>query len=344
MKFDWKFYLGLVIGFLFLYLSLKGFRYAEFIEQIENINWYLIVLSVIIYYLTYVSRVLRWRYLTEPIKEKMSFRNLFSAIAIGFGANNMLPMRLGELVRAYALGKIEKVSAGSVLATVVIERVFDSLAVICLVVILLLGPTSEQFSEYNQALRMAGYSSLVFLVFIVGFLVLLERKTDKAINLMSFFVRPVSKKLQEKMERFLVSFAAGIDVLYRGGALLMIVIYSILTWALIIFFYYTIINSFSFGSDIPFSASVAVVVFIAFASVIPAPPGYVGTFEVGGIAALMIYGLAKTQAAGVVIVMHALNIFPAIIMGLIFLWLDKISLVEASRVSADKIDGAGSEQ
>jgi glycosyltransferase 2 family protein len=344
MKFDWKFYLGLVIGFLFLYLSLKGFRYAEFIEQIESINWYLIVLSVIIYYLTYVSRVLRWRYLTAPIKEGMSFRNLFSAISIGFGANNMLPFRLGELARAYALGKIEKVSAGSVLATVVIERVFDGMAVIGLVVIILLGPTSEHFSEHNQALRTAGYSSLVFLIFIVGFLVLLEKKTDKAIKLMSFFVRPVSKKLQDKMEKFLISFAAGIDVLYRGGALLMIVLYSILTWVLIIFFYYTIILSFSFGSDIPFSASVAVVVFIAFASVIPAPPGYVGTFEAGGIAALMIYGLAKTQAAGVVIVMHALNIFPAIIMGLVFLWLDKISLAEASRVSADEIEGVGKKE
>jgi len=340
MKLDWKFYLGLVIGSLFLFLSLKGFKYVEFLEQIKMVNWYLLILSVVIYYLTYVSRVLRWRYLTDPIKDGMSFRNLFSAIAIGFGANNMLPMRLGELARAYALGKIEKVSAGSVLATVVIERVFDTIAVIALVVIILLGPASEQFSKYEGALRTAGYSSLVFLIFIVGFLVLLEKKTDKAIKLMSFFIRPLSKKLQEKMGRFLISFAAGIGVLYRGGALLMVVLYTVLTWALIALFYYTIIISFPLGSDLPFSASIAVVVFIAFASVIPAPPGYVGTFEVGGISALMIYGLAKYQAAGVVIVMHALNIFPAIIMGLIFLWLDKISLVEASRVSADEIEGA----
>ncbi|MBN1572510.1 MAG: flippase-like domain-containing protein [Deltaproteobacteria bacterium] len=344
MKLDWKFYLGLIIGFTFLFFSLRGFDYVEFYDQLKRVNWFFIILSVFIYYLTYVSRVLRWRYLTLPIKE-MSFRNLFSGIAIGFGANNMLPMRLGELIRAYALGKIEKVRAGSVLATVVIERVFDGMAVIALLVVIFFGAdSSERFGENREILRTAGYSSLAFLVFMVGFLVLLERKTDRMGRLAGIFFRPLSRKLQERMERFVKSFAAGLDVLYRGGALLMIVFYTILTWLLITFFYYTIILSFPVEVEFAFSAAIAVVVFIAFASVIPAPPGYVGTFEVGGISALMIYGLAKSDAAGVVLVMHALNIFPAIIMGLIFLWLDKMSLAEVSRVSVYGIEGEGGKE
>ncbi len=341
MKLDWKFYLGLVIGFTFLFFSLKGFDFVEFYDQLKRVNWLLILLSVVLYYLTYVSRVLRWRYLTLPIKE-MGFRNLFSAIAIGFGANNMFPMRLGELIRAYALGKIENVKAGSVLATVVIERVFDGMAVIAFLAVILLGADpSERFAENREVLRTAGYSSLAFLVFMVGFLVLLDKQTERARRLVGLFFRPFTKKLQEKVEGFVTSFAAGIDVLYRGGALLMVVFHTILTWLTITFFYYTIILSFPVDVEFAFSAAVAVVVFLAFATAIPAPPGYVGTFEVGGISALMIYGLAKSEAAGVVLVMHALNVFPAIIMGLIFLWLDKMSLAEVSRVSVDKIEGEG---
>lgn len=341
MKLDWKFYLGLFIGLFFLFISLKGFDYVEFYEQLKRVNWLLILLSLVLYYMAYVSRVLRWRYLMLPIKE-IGFRNLFSAIAIGFGANNMLPMRLGELIRAYALGKIEKVRAGSVLATVVIERVFDGMAVIAFLATIFLGANStEQFGENRDILRTAGYSSLAFLMFMVGFLVLLEKKTESAKRLAGLFFRPLSKRVQERVEGFVASFAAGLDVLYRGGALLMIVFYTILTWVIIAFFYYVIILSFPVEIELTFSAAVAVVVFIAFASAIPAPPGYVGTFEIGGISALMIYGLTKGEAAGVVLVMHALNIFPAIVMGLIFLWLDKMSLAEVSRVSVDKIEEAG---
>ena len=88
MKLDWKFYLGLGIGAFFLYLALRRLDYTALWAAFFLIRWPIIVLSVFLYYLTYLIRTIRWRYLAMPIK-KMRLRTIFSAVAIGFGANNM---------------------------------------------------------------------------------------------------------------------------------------------------------------------------------------------------------------------------------------------------------------
>jgi uncharacterized membrane protein YbhN (UPF0104 family) len=95
MKLDYKFYLGLLVGAVFLYLALHKVDFVEMALVFSHIRWPLIVVALVLYYLTYVTRMFRWKPLYAPSRKQIP--QPFSAIAIGFGANNMFPVRLGEL-------------------------------------------------------------------------------------------------------------------------------------------------------------------------------------------------------------------------------------------------------
>src|SRR5262249_49776204 len=76
-------------------------------------------------------RALRWRHLTGTIRP-MPRAALFRAVAVGFMANNIFPLRIGELVRVGFLARETRAPAAAVLATVVLERVIDGLSVLAM--------------------------------------------------------------------------------------------------------------------------------------------------------------------------------------------------------------------
>jgi uncharacterized protein (TIRG00374 family) len=335
MKLDYKFYLGLLVGALFLYLALRKVDFAQMVLVFSHIRWSLIIAALVLYYMTYVTRMFRWKLLMAPIKDS-GYRNLFSGIAIGFGANNMFPVRLGELIRSYALAKMEHVRTSSVLATVVIERVFDILTVLGMLVVVFFCVTfPEGYGKFMVGLRAAGIASLVAMALFLAFLVLLEKNRDKALVIIRFFSRPLPERFRPRIESMMTSFADGLNVLYHGRKLVGVVFFSILTWLVIAAFYWVIL--FSFGISLPFMAAIFVSVLLAFAVALPAPPGYIGTFHAAARYALVFYALPVSEAAGVGIVMHAMNFIPAIAGGLLFIWLDKMSFAEMTHVKQEEM-------
>jgi uncharacterized protein (TIRG00374 family) len=321
MKLDYKFYLGLFVGAVFLYLALRKVDFAEMLLVFSRIRWSLIIVSLVLYYLTYMTRMFRWKLLMAPIKDTR-YRNLFSAVAIGFGANNMFPVRLGELIRAYALAKMEKVRTSSVLATVVVERVFDILTVLgMLVVVFFFVSFPKGYEEFMVGLRAAGIISLAAMAGVITFLVLLEKNRKRALVVVGFFTKILPARLRDRIESMVLAFADGLDILYHGRKLVGVVLFSILTWLVIAAFYWAIL--FSFEITLPFAVA------------LPAPPGYIGTFHAAARYALVFFGLPASEAAGVGIVMHALNFIPAIAGGLLFIWLDKMSFAEMTHVQEE---------
>jgi uncharacterized protein (TIRG00374 family) len=335
MKLDYKFYLGLLVGAVFLYLALHKVDFVQMALVFSHIRWPLIVVALVLYYLTYVARMFRWKLLMAPIKDT-KYRNLFSAIAIGFGANNMFPVRLGELARAYTLGKMEKVRTSAVLATIVIERVFDILTVLGMLVVVLFFVTfPAEYGKFMVGLRAAGIASVTTMAVFIAFLVLLEKNRDRAMVIVRFLSRPLPEQYRVRIESMMISFADGLNVLYHGRKLVGVVFFSILLWLVIAAFYWVILHSFSIA--LPFMAAVFVTVLIAFAVALPSPPGYIGTFHAAARYALVFYSLPASEAAGVGIVMHAMNFIPAIAGGLLFIWLDKMSFAEMTHVSGEDL-------
>ena len=129
---DWRVWFGLAVTAGSLWVVMRDVPFSEVARAIARARWgVLIAISVPSYLLVQYLRALRWRYLTDPIRP-LSTGPLFRAVSVGFMANNVFPLRMGEVVRAWYLARETGVSVAAVFGTVILERVIDTLMVVVL--------------------------------------------------------------------------------------------------------------------------------------------------------------------------------------------------------------------
>ena len=106
---DWRIWFGFAITAFCVWLAVRGIPLAEVAQAIEGAHfWSLLALSAPCYLLSVYFRALRWRYLVEPVAE-VPRSMLYRATALGFAGNNLLPLRVGELIRAWSLARGAKI-------------------------------------------------------------------------------------------------------------------------------------------------------------------------------------------------------------------------------------------
>ena len=118
--------LGILLSVVLLSVVLYRADLSRVAAALREADYRYLPLAVIIYLTSFLLRSLRWGILLRPVKPGIGFARLFSTIIIGWTSNNLLPARVGELVRAYLIGKRESISKSSSLATIVVERILDS--------------------------------------------------------------------------------------------------------------------------------------------------------------------------------------------------------------------------
>jgi len=126
-----KYVLFLSLAIFLLYLSFKNVSWKDLWSGIQRVNYWWIALSLLVGFMAFLVRARRWQFIIEPLGYKPSFKHTYDAVAITYLANFALP-RFGELARCGALHKTEKIPFNSLLGTVVLERIFDTL---CLLII-----------------------------------------------------------------------------------------------------------------------------------------------------------------------------------------------------------------
>jgi uncharacterized protein (TIRG00374 family) len=240
---------------------------------------------------------------------------------IGFMANNVLPMRLGEIVRAYSLGMSAGVSKSTAFATIVVERAFDLLAIL---LFLGLGLLRHSFAPWVQA---AGYAALAICLGMFLVMALFRWKRETALRLFRFVVRRLPERMAEKTEALLTRFLDGLEVLARGNQLVWVTVLSVATWlAMALGFYFCVL---AFGMDLPWDASLVLMVVCALAVMLPSGPGFVGTFEVGARYGLELFGVPENTALSYAVYYHAVQFLPITALGFYHLWRESLSLRKA---------------
>ena len=114
-----KFWLGICVSVFFMVLLFRKIDFGQLVIALSSVDYRYIVLSVVFTFISYFLRAVRWRYLLISEKE-IPLASLYPATIIGYMANNLLPARLGEFVRAYMLAKREQLETPSVFASLVI--------------------------------------------------------------------------------------------------------------------------------------------------------------------------------------------------------------------------------
>jgi len=255
-------------------------------------------------------RAYRWKVLLQPVQQ-VSVGATYSATMIGFMANNVLPMRLGELVRAYALGRSGGVSKSSAFATIVVERAFDLLAVL-----LFLGAMLLRYS-FAKWVAVTGYIALGSCVGMFAGMALLWWKREQAYRFLVPLLQRLPGGLAGEMEGWVKRFLDGLGILARGHHVLWVTLLSVFTWlAMALSFHYA---GMAFGLGLPFEASLVLVVVCALAVMLPSGPGFVGTFEVGARYGLMLFAVPDNLALSYALFYHAVTFVAVTLLGLFHL-------------------------
>lgn len=324
-------WIGIGISIFLLYILFRKVNIRQLLAAFTEMDYRYLLAAMTVTFAGYYLRAVRWKYLLIPIK-KTAMRNLFPATIIGYMANNILPARLGEFVRAFVLGDKEQIDKSAVFATLVLDRLLDGLSVLVLLVITLFTiklPTGME--GVQKSLEYGGYVSLVACLFLATFLAVIKINMSWVLLFIGRLLKPLPQRFAGKVVPLLGSFIEGIRFSSRPLHIMALFVTSTVTWAMAV---WTVdLTLHAFGIALPITAVMFVLIFLVIAVVVPASPGSVGTYHFACVYALMVFNLPKEKALSVALVVHAINFFPVIFLGLYYLVRDRISLLDVKAES-----------
>ncbi|MEW5724189.1 MAG: lysylphosphatidylglycerol synthase transmembrane domain-containing protein, partial [Thermodesulfobacteriota bacterium] len=275
-------------------------------------------------------RALRWRYLLAPAG-RPGLHSLFGAVMIGFMSLNVLPLRLGEFIRAYVLARREEMTVSGVFATVVVERIFDGFTVLLfLLVSLFLLPWSLDQGTREWITAFSVLAVVIYLAAIL-FLVLLKWKVRLVLGVSDRVLRRLPR-WRETAGRMILAFAGGLDALASLRLFAIIAVCSLLVWLAAAGFYWVVMFAFccvggtDLGAHAGYLGATFVLAGVALGVMLPSSPGFVGTFELACITAVAALGADRSLAESYALVSHAATYFPVTLTGIVYLYLHNFSL------------------
>ncbi len=323
-KSNWKFWLGLIIGLAFLYLAFSGQDFKEIGQSLSQANYWWLIPGLVSYFAGVGIRAVRWHYLLGPI-QKVPIRRLFPVVVIGYMANNVLPVRMGEVVRAYVLDRREGVRKTAALATIVVERIMDGITMILFLAVASLFVTVNADIQGIEKLA-AG----VFLIGIILFFVVAHSRTWMK-RLEIFGLRFVPGSLRPKVAGLADSFIDGLQVLRQWKDLLIVFGLSVLAWTCEAGMFWMVALAFN-NLNLSAAAIFMTVAVANLATLVPSTPGYVGPFDAAAKLVLQgIFGIG-TVALSYVILLHAALYLPVTLFGLYYWVKEHFSFKEADQV------------
>lgn len=307
----WRFWLGLAVSLFFLWLAVRGQDLGRVRQSLARFDFRVLPGALLLYFTGVWVRALRWRHLLAPV-QRLTAGVLFPIVVIGYTANNVLPFRLGELVRAYVLRERAGISSSASLATIAVERICDGLTMLGFLLL------ASQFIALNAQLRhLALLTTIVFgvLLAVLWVAVVSGRVRTLVVAIpRGILPAPVETRITPMVEAFI----DGLRVLRSGRELAAVALFSVLAWLFEAAMYLAIAKGFDLPQFGPASALMTTAS-ANLATLIPSSPGYVGTFEAG--VQLVLNGLLRVpraQALSYAVVVHAALYFPITLWGLYY--------------------------
>ena len=323
-KFDPKVWLGVGVSVFFMVLLFRKIDYNQLWTALVSVDYRFIVLAVACTFVSYFLRAVRWHYLLIPEK-RIPLSSLYPATIIGYMANNVLPARLGEFVRAYVLAQREGLQTPTVFASLVIDRLFDGFTVMLILLLTLFTlRLPEGLAEAETVLRTGGIVTFALYAGVVAFLVLLKRQTMRTLTWTGVLLKPFPQRLTDRVIPLLGSFIGGIRMSSKGGHIVAVLVSSMAVWLLCVIPVDMVLQG--FGVHLPITASMFILVLLVFAVMVPASPGFIGTYHYACFKGLSAFGITGPVAASIALVLHGTAFFPVIFAGAYHLWRGKISL------------------
>jgi uncharacterized protein (TIRG00374 family) len=342
----------LVLTGVLLFFFFRSVEWSKFFSNLADVNLVFFVLLILLAPVHLITRAWRWKYLILPEKKDVKLYNLLAGQAVGFTVTLILPGRLGEIVKPLFLAKKENINAGFALGTVVVERLFDIIAMVFLLAVFLLArplySSSFPLSPSNARwLFIWGTAGLGF--DIVVFLVVLSLHffRERTLKIIAVFLRPLPKKWGEKIRRLTEEFIQGLRFFRSVKDLLRFFGLSLVVWLAIVGYYWLFFLAYhepqAYYKVIPY-------VFLTMVGASIPTPGMVGGFDYFSKEALMrLYFSRKipagagrevmralaTKAASMTLIVHAIQVVMTCLVGFVILWKEGLSLLQLKKMGEE---------
>ena len=313
---------GLYLAFREIDLALLGDVFTA-----ASVEW--IILAVLLMIFSVWIRAYRWQALLEPM-ETISMKPLFSATMIGYFGNSVLPVRLGEILRAYALGNDKtSISRAAAFGTIVVERFVDMLGALVLMAFFFflydVPPVMQQGG--------VGLASLV-----AGCILVLWWMAKKHEDWIEKFENSPRFNLGVLLSfrRIFNSFFRGLvafrEVKRKGTVLFM----SALLWG--IYLVITYLSSLAVHETLSWVQAGVILIGTTMVIAVPSAPGYIGTYHLSAISIMVqVFGREETGAQAFALVNHAIGFIPLVLLGAYFFFSSSIKIRDLRKLDIESV-------
>jgi len=306
---------GLVVSALIIWFLFRDLNWENLRSYFKSINLYYLPVVWLIAWSGYWIRAARWKLLL-PSEYKCSLRELYQATALGIFASWILPLRAGEFIRPWALSRKGEISFSAALASIVVERVFDVLALLILV-----GICVPQIEDIPPLVSAGSYvlgaiAGAISLVMIAAYISgeWLNQTLDKTLGL--FFSE--ESEIKKKILSMAQEFTTGLSSINSATEFAKVILFSGLLWLSFVGIYWSCLWCFSEFTS-PFTAALLTVM-VALAIAAPSGPGFVGTFQFGCVLALTnLSDYPKEFSLAYSVFVHAVQVAVGVVLGLLVL-------------------------
>jgi hypothetical protein len=318
--------IGIAISIAALWAVFGKINLGELVTVLQRVNYWWLLPNILLVIFSMYQRAIRWQYMLKPIK-RVAYGSLLASTCVGFMANNVLPARLGEFVRAYSLASQDRsISKSASMATIFVERMVFDLAALLLIfgAVILFSTIPFTEIEIGRDLEQGTYLAVAVVLVGLAFVLFLAIKPVVAGRLLvsSLFFLPVG--IKTRIQEMVMRFSDGLLFMKDWRNVFWVGFHTLWIWLFLGLSNYFVFLAFNF--DLPVSASYVMLVIVSIFIFIPSSPGFVGVYHYSVAVTLALYAIPKEEAGAFALVLHAAQYLPITAMGFYYLKKKHLSL------------------
>ena len=321
-----RLWLGLLVSAFFLALLLWQVDRDELGGALRDVRPGWLLLAAPVYLGALWTRAWRWRLILRPHLQ-LGGRDAFALLMIGYAANNVLPVRAGEVVRAGLLQRDHGARWSVGLGTIVVERIFDGLVLTSFLVV------TVALAGGNAVLRALAVAGAAGFLAASMLIVLLAARPRAGTAVTRALLRFAPAGLRSRASGWLEGFVGGLIGLGGGRSWALVTGATAAAWGLEAATYWLVGRAFGLGLDAPLYLGVTGAANLAIAA--PSTAAGVGPFEFFAREAATVFGADTATATAYALALHALLIVPLTLVALLLLWRRGLGLRTLARAPAE---------
>lgn len=304
---------------------LRHANIADVWSQVRQARMDLLILGFIFVMATYWARAIRWQYLLAPVGHT-KFRTVFRTTVIGFAALAILPARVGDVLRPYLLARREGLATTATMATVVMERVLDLIAVLTLLAIYVWGFSGDSPlpDRLLNPVKVSATLAAAVSVVLMAVMWVLATHPERIGKLAAAAARILPGRLSERVGHLTTTFSGGFAAARSPRALLLAMLWSFPLWLAIAAEAWAV--TVAFGIEMPFAGTFLLQALLVIGVAVPTPGGVGSYHEAYRIGVTTFFGAPNDRAVAAAIVTHAISFVPVVLLGVIFMAQDGLSV------------------